>query len=189
MLKGVNGQKPTIEKAIATSDAYSAATFGWVQADISNNSDGVVTTFGILDNVDTSSFSDGDYLYLSGTTAGLATKTKTYAPVHNVTVGFVVKGGSVGAGQVFVLIKNGYELDEIHDVDLKTNTPTDRQVLTFNYSTQLWTAQDNRTSTYALSANAPSNPKIGDIWVKSDDNTVPATFDVEIYPTFLLMGA
>jgi hypothetical protein len=36
---------------------------------------------------------------------------------------------------------------------------------------------------------APVSPSTGDIWVDSDDDTQPQTFDVEIYPTFLLMGA
>lgn len=35
----------------------------------------------------------------------------------------------------------------------------------------------------------PASASTGDIWVDSDDNTQPVTFDVEIYPTFLLMGA
>ena len=35
----------------------------------------------------------------------------------------------------------------------------------------------------------PESANVGDIWVDSDDNTQPVTFDVEVYPTFLLMGA
>lgn len=138
-LNGVNGEKPTVAKAIATGDGTSAETIGWVENDISNNSDGYVTTFGILNNVNTQAYADGDYLYLSGTTAGQYTNVKPYAPVHNVTVGFVVKGGSVGAGQVFVLIKNGFELEELHNVDAQS--PTDGQVLTYDSTTSLWKAE------------------------------------------------
>lgn len=138
-LNGVNGEKPTIAKAIATGDSTSAETIGWVENDINNNSDGYVTTFGILNNVNTQSYADGDYLYLSGATAGQYTNVKPYAPVHNVTVGFVVKGGSVGAGQVFVLIKNGFELEELHNVDAQS--PSDGQVLTYDSTTSLWKAE------------------------------------------------
>jgi hypothetical protein len=186
-LNGVNGQKPTIAKAIATGDGTSAETIGWVENDISNNSDGYVTTFGILDNVNTNGFADGDYLYLSGTTAGAYTNTKPYAPTHNVTVGFVVKGGSVGAGQVFVLIKNGFELDELHDVDVHSTLPADNESLTFDDASDLW--KPAKKSAIYYQTTAPSSPKPGDIWVDSDDNTQPVTFDVEVYPTFLLMGA
>lgn len=35
----------------------------------------------------------------------------------------------------------------------------------------------------------PVSANTGDIWIDSDDNTTPQTFAVEIYPTFLLMGA
>lgn len=138
-LLGANGEKPTIAKALAGNDAGSANTLGWVENNIDNNSDGYVTTFGILNNVNTSGFTDGDYLYLSGTTAGGYTNIKPYAPVHNVTVGFVVKGGSVGAGQVFVLIKNGFELEELHNVDAQS--PSDGQVLTYDSTTSLWKAE------------------------------------------------
>lgn len=137
-LNGVNGEKPTIAKAIATGDSSSAETIGWVENDISNNADGYVTTFGILNNVNTQAFSDGQYLYLSGTTAGAVTSTKPYAPTHNVTVGFVVKGGSVGAGQVFVLIKNGFELDELHDVAIHDFPPSDGQSLSWDDANSLW---------------------------------------------------
>lgn len=137
-LSGVNGEKPTIAKAIAGGDSTSASTLGWVESDIDNNSDGYVTTFGILNNVNTQAYSDGQYLYLSGTTAGGTTSTKPYAPTHNVTVGFVVKGGSVGAGQVFVLIKNGFELDELHDVQV--NGAAAGTYLKWNGS--LWVADD-----------------------------------------------
>lgn len=138
-LSGVNGEKPTVLKAIANADEFSAETLGWAENNIDNNSDGYVTTFGILNNVNTQGFADGDYLYLSGTTAGSYTNIKTYAPVHNVTVGFVVKGGSVGAGQVFVMIKNGFELEELHNVDAQS--PVDGQVLTYDSTTSLWKPQ------------------------------------------------
>ena len=36
---------------------------------------------------------------------------------------------------------------------------------------------------------APASPTLGQIWIDSDNNTEPVTLSVEIYPTFLLMGA
>lgn len=167
-LNGVNGQKPTIAKAIATGDSSSAETIGWVEDDITNNSDGYVTTFGILNNVNTNGFTDGAYLYLSGTTAGAYTATKPYAPIHNVTVGFVVKGGSVGAGQVFVLIKNGFELDELHDVATHDFPPNDNESLTFDDASDLW--KPAKKSAVYYQATAPASPKDGDIWVESDND-------------------
>jgi len=43
------------------------------------------------------------------------------------------------------------------------------------------------TATYQTTA--PASPTVGQIWIDSDDNTTPVTLSVEIYPTFLLMGA
>jgi len=159
-LNGVNGEKPTIAKAIATGDGTSAETIGWVENDINNNADGYVTTFGILNNVNTQAYADGDYLYLSGTTAGGYTATKPYAPTHNVTVGFVVKGGSVGAGQVFVLIKNGFELEELHDVQV--NGAASGTYLKWNGS--LWVADDQvvtLTGTQTVTNKTLTDPKVG----------------------------
>ena len=158
-LSGVNGEKPTIAKALAGTDATSASTFGWVENAIDNNSDGYVTTFGILNNVDTQAYSDGQYLYLSGTTAGAATATKPYAPTHNVTVGFVVKGGSVGAGQVFVLLKNGFELEELHDVQV--NGAASGTYLKYNGS--LWVADDQvvtLTGTQTVTNKTLTDPQV-----------------------------
>jgi hypothetical protein len=39
---------------------------------------------------------------------------------------------------MYVRVQNGYELSEIHDIDLITNAPTNNQVLTYESSTDLW---------------------------------------------------
>lgn len=48
-------------------------------------------------------------------------------------------------------------------------------------------ASGGATATYQTTE--PASPTVGQIWIDSDDNTAPATLSVEIYPTFLLMGA
>jgi hypothetical protein len=178
-LSGVNGEKPTIAKALAGNDSTSASTFGWVENDINNNADGYVTTFGILNNVNTQAYSDGQYLYLSGTTAGAATATKPYAPTHNVTVGFVVKGGSVGAGQVFVLLKNGFELEELHDVQV--NGAASGTYLKYNGS--LWVADDQvvtLTGSQTLTNKTLSDPQAtGKVTIDNNSGSPISTVGAE----------
>jgi hypothetical protein len=140
-VNGAIGQLPTIAKALATSDATSAQTQGLVTADISNNSNGYVTIVGLVTNIDTSAYTDGAQLYLSGTTAGAMTATKQYAPIHLVYIGVVVHAHPT-QGKIQVKVQNGYELDEIHNVSAQT--PSNGQTIVYNSATSLW--QNNTVS-------------------------------------------
>ena len=87
-ISGALGQNPTIQKARA--DAYSTMDAVGVAADnIGNNQTGPVQIIGILDNLNTSAFADGDTLYVSPTIAGGLTATEPVAPNWAVQVGFV----------------------------------------------------------------------------------------------------
>jgi len=134
-ISGATGNKPTVSKAIATGDSTSAQTFGIVQADIANNADGNVVCVGDLTGLDTSTFTEGDQLYLSSTTAGAYTTTKQYAPAHLVYIGIVTRAHPT-LGQIEVNIQNGYELDELHNV--AAQTPSNNDGLFYETSTSLW---------------------------------------------------
>lgn len=134
-INGGSGNKPTITKALATSDATSAQTYGVVQANIPNNKNGYVVVIGALDGLNTSAYSPGTQLYLSSTIAGEWTSVKQLAPNHLVYVGIVVRQHAT-QGVVEVKIQNGYELDEIHDVQIVS--PTNGQTLVYDSATSLW---------------------------------------------------
>jgi hypothetical protein len=143
-ISGATGQLPTVSKALATSDATSAQTLGLLTADLANNSNGNVTVIGLITNIDTSAYSDGQQLYLSGTTAGGLTATKPYAPIHLVYVA-VVEHAHPTQGKLFVKVQNGYELDELHNV--LAQTPSNGNTLVYNSSNSLWEA----SSTFPIS--------------------------------------
>lgn len=130
------GNKASVKLAYNTSDATSAKTFGLAAEDIAAGGQGMVITVGQLQGVNTAAFSEGDTLYL-GATAGTYTNVKPYAPNHLVYIGVVEKANA--NGEIYVRVQNGYELDEIHDVDLITTPPTNGDVLTYNGT--LWVAQ------------------------------------------------
>jgi hypothetical protein len=134
-ISGATGQNPTVTKAQANNDTNSAQTLGLMSADLANNSNGYVTIIGLISNIDTSSFTDGQQLYLSPTTAGTLTATKPYAPQHLVYVA-VVEHAHPTQGKLFVKIQNGYEMDELHNVSAQS--PSNGQVLIYNASTSLW---------------------------------------------------
>ena len=134
-ISGANGNKALVSKALATTDELSSRTFGLLQSNILNNGLGNCVIIGDLTGIDTSSFSEGAQLYLSGTVAGTYTASKILAPTHLVYVGKVTRSHPT-LGQIEVGIQNGYELSEIHDVAL--STPTNDQVLAYDFATSLW---------------------------------------------------
>lgn len=130
------GNKASVKLAYNTSDATSAKTLGLAAEDITAGGQGMVITNGQLQGVNTTAFSEGDTLYL-GATAGTLTNVKPYAPNHLVYMGVVEKSNA--NGEIYVRPQNGYELDEIHDVDLITTPPSTGDVLTYNGT--LWVNQ------------------------------------------------
>lgn len=167
-INGVSGNTPLFARAIASADSTSAQTLGVVEFDIPNNSNGVVVLVGAVNNLDTSSYTEGVQLYLSGTVAGAFTSSKILAPTHLVYVGIVTRAHPT-LGVIEVKIQNGYELDEIHDVQI--SSPADKHILYYDNATTLWkhssvtsvlgftpynaTNPSNYIALTALSASAP----------------------------------
>lgn len=134
-INGAVGNKATIAKALATTDALSSQTYGVVQDDITNNSNGYVVVVGEVTGLNTSALTDGQQLYLSGTVAGYYTTTKPYAPIHLVYVAIVLRSHPT-LGVLGVKIQNGYEMDELHNVSAQS--PSNNDGLFYNTSTSLW---------------------------------------------------
>jgi hypothetical protein len=99
-ITGATGQNPTI--ALAKSNALSTSvTVGMATHDISNNTIGKITTFGLVNDLNTSSFADGALLFLSPTTAGLLTTTVPSSPNYSVYVG-IVAYSHINNGKIFI---------------------------------------------------------------------------------------
>ena len=128
---GGQGSQVSIKRAQNTGDSTSATTLGLVSESIAAGASGYVCTYGVLAGIDTTTYNEGDILYL-GATAGSLTTTKPSAPNHGVFIGVVIKD-AVG-GEIWIRPQNGYELDEIHDVSI--STPAAGEVL--EYDGSLW---------------------------------------------------
>jgi hypothetical protein len=59
---------------------------------------------------------NGDTVYLSPTVAGAVTRVKPLAPEHLVYLGVVANTSPGAAGRMYVRVQNGYEMNELHDV-------------------------------------------------------------------------
>jgi hypothetical protein len=130
---GGTGDRLKVKRAYNTSDATSAQTIGLVYSDsIAVNQKGIIIMQGLLSNLSilpTSTWSDGSPVYL-GATAGTITPTKQYAPNHLVYLGFVTTASNGNAGRLYVKPQNGYELDELHNV--QAQSPTNKDTLYFD---------------------------------------------------------
>ena len=166
---GAQGQRLKVDLAQATTDALSAETIGLVTETINNNQEGFITTSGLIRNVNTTgslqseTWADGDILYLSPTVAGRITKVKPTAPNHLIIVGYVVSAHAT-QGSIFVKVDNGYELNELHNV--KITSETNNQALTYTSATDIW---ENKTIiedsiTDGITTVAPSQNAVFDLF-------------------------
>jgi hypothetical protein len=134
-VSGSNGQKLNVKLAKADSLTTSRATVGVVTETILNTNQGFVTTRGLIHDLNTNAWNEGDSLYLSGTTAGALTNVPPTAGMHVVRVGYVVTKSST-VGVIYVDVQHGAGLDDADDVVI--TSPTDGQALTYEASTGLW---------------------------------------------------
>ena len=134
-LSGSQGNRITVAKALGVTDAFSANTFGIVAESIANNQSGYVITEGLITGINTSALVEDSAVYLSPTVAGGLTSTKPQAPQHTVYIGVCVKSNA-GSGELFVKIRNGQELDELHDV--RITSPVNQASLYYLSSQGIW---------------------------------------------------
>jgi len=160
---------PSIALSKANQESTSAYTFGLVQDDITNNNSGIVVQAGTISNLNlpTSTYTDGQTLYLSPTIAGGYTTTKPSAPNHLVAIGTIVRAHP-NLGTIQILIRNGTELAELADVQIAA-VPVDSALLQFSRVDSLWhdvspaTALGNRAWLTGGNNTVNSNYFVGSI--------------------------
>ena len=118
---GAQGQRLTIALADADTEILSKDTIGFTAEAIADGAEGFVIVQGVINNISTTGMTDGATVYLSQT-AGSYTTTPPADPAHLVILGFIVNGGSGGAGSIYVKVDNGYELEELHNVSNSAKT-------------------------------------------------------------------
>lgn len=129
---GADGTNMIVGLASNSSEATSSKTMGLLNATVVINGFADVITEGLLSGLNTSTATVGDPVWL-GTSGNLiyGLANKPYAPAHLVFIGIVTRVNA-NNGEIFVKVQNGFELDELHDVDLKTTTPINGHLLGFN---------------------------------------------------------
>lgn len=146
---GSTGNNPLIDLADNTTEPTSENTIGVTHSDILHNGFGHVITAGLVEDVVTTGLTAGDTLYLG--TSGDFTAVKPGAPDNIVKIGNAIRIGGATVGSIQVWISNGWELDELHDVQITTATKGD--IIARNGS-NLWVNVPVGSNTHVLTADS-----------------------------------
>jgi hypothetical protein len=133
-----DGTNMIVGLASNDTEATSSKTMGLLDATVSINGFANVVTEGLLAGLDTTAAtSAGDPVWL-GTNGNLlyGMANKPSAPSHMVFIGIVTRI-NLNNGEIFVKVQNGFELQELHNVQI-TSTPADNTVLSYENSSSLY---------------------------------------------------
>jgi hypothetical protein len=135
---GATGDRMTVKLANNTSEATSSKTVGLVfSTSIGPNQKGYIITQGVIDGINTNAYAAGDTLYV-GNAAGALTNVLPLAPNHLTRIG-IVERANAGNGQIYVFVQNGFQLDELSDVDITSVAPANNDFLVYTTgANNLW---------------------------------------------------
>jgi len=148
MFTGVIGTsgKLTFAKAISDGSLPYEYMMGIIAQDADNNDFAYVTNFGLVRGFDTTgstktvpeTWASGDLLYFDPAYPGELTKVEPEAPAFNSPIAVVVNAASGGAGSIFVRMKTGESLNNLHDVRINGTGPAAGQILIYDATQQRW---------------------------------------------------
>ena len=133
-ISGAQGNKVSVIRANAATEAASSQTIGVIMSNIASFGDGYMITDGALERLNTSAYTEGATIYLSDV-AGQFTTTKPQAPNNLVVIGWV-KRSHATAGSIYIKVDNGWEIDELHDV--KITSVANGQILSYDSANSVW---------------------------------------------------
>lgn len=199
-ISGANGSNALFSLADADSETTSSKTVGLLVQDLATNGIGAIVTEGLLSGLNTGSATAGQSVWLSGTAGGVVFGAPPAKPAHSVYLGVVTRV-STTVGEILVKVQNGYELNELHDVN--AGSPSDNNVLAYDSASSMWTNQTAAEAGLAAASHTHTFANITDVSITSPTNGQSLTYDSasskwinsaaaatgETISSFLLMGA
>lgn len=134
-IDGAQINRISVKLARADTELTSSNTLGVVTEPIAIGAEGFITLMGQVNGLDTSGLTSGGMIYLSPTVAGAFTQTKPAAPNNLVILGWVERVDAT-TGSIYIRVDNGYELDELHDVQI--TTPTGGNLISYDQTAGYW---------------------------------------------------
>jgi outer membrane murein-binding lipoprotein Lpp len=170
---GADGTNIIVGRASNVAESSSSKTLGLTMTSIGVNGFGYVIKEGLLKGLNTNAATAGDPIWLGvngGLIFGLA--NKPFAPNHLVYLG-VVTDKNPSVGEVYVTIQNGFEIKELHDVQIID--PVNKASLYYNLSESLWR---DTTATLLVSDTASMlNPYLRKLDTLSLSNRINLKFN------------
>lgn len=146
MFAGAQGDHLLMTKADASVAGFREEwVIGVATQNFVNNEYGYVTTFGVVRQLNTSGFAEGDLLYFDVTTPGALTNIEPAKPNHTVLVAAVSRSHAT-EGSIFVRPSFRSALNELHNVEV-TNA-VDGDLVAYDSSTQKWVNTSTPSADY-----------------------------------------
>jgi hypothetical protein len=174
-ISGAQGNRVAVKLARANVESTSFGTLGLVAETIANGAEGFIIVSGALYKLNTIGLTAGAAVYLSPTTAGAYTTTEPQAPNQLVILGFVERVHA-SVGSIYVKVDNGYELTELHDVQI--TSPTSGNTLIYDAAVGVWKNANITAGTGISVTNGAGSITIANTGVTSVGMTVPTGLSV-----------
>lgn len=172
-ISGANGGDALVSLADADTEATSSKTVGVLTEAIANGGYGEVIAEGLIAGVNTSTATAGQSVWLSGTAGQFVFGAPPAKPAHSVYLGVVVRVHAT-EGEILVKVQNGYELNELHDVN--AGSPSDNNVLAWDSASSMWTNQTVSEIGAATASHTHTLNDLSDVFAAA-----PTTGDVLYY--------
>jgi hypothetical protein len=176
MFAGAQGDHILVQKAnINVPGFVEAWVMGVATEDMLNNDFGFVTTFGKVRGLNTSSYTEGDILYLSSVTPGALENVEPAKPAHSISVAAVTRVNPA-EGEIFVRPTWNEALGELHDVAI-TNV-ADNDLLVYDDITGTWVNTSSLSLTdisvpdYLISSSTATLSTVSQTSIAEFDSTV-----------------
>lgn len=181
---------PRVVLADADAEATSSKTVGLLKQTLATGDFGYVISEGLLEGVDTSAATAGQSVWLSSTTGGVVYGSPPSKPAHSVYLGVVLRSNS-NTGKIYVKVQNGFEINELHDVNISSEQ--NGQVLYYDSNTSMWrngtpylSPQQINAQSSGVSTYNPSSFDIGKLVTLSSSSAT--TVNVNDMNLFMLPG-
>ncbi len=169
MATGVQGDRITIAKAVTNGTVAPEYMIGIATQQISVDADaGMITTMGIVRDLNTSAWPIGTVLYPNSAVAGGLTSTKPTAPAIKTPVAIVLRQHA-NTGRILVRMTNGSTLGGT-DSNVEFTTLVDGDTIVYNATTGRWENQQptgGGGASVTVSDTSPETPEEGDMWFSS----------------------
>lgn len=135
----INGSQANRPKIEPFDDSIHDSVCGYTTETINHNSYGYVTLRGIVRDIDTSTFNEGDHLWADVDNPGQITNVRPEPPQHRWCVGVVLVSDE-NNGMIFADFEGWHHLEEASDVSINSANLAGGEAIIWDVDNQYWKA-------------------------------------------------